>query len=92
MSKTIALHGSKDLLIQARQDLVKAGFKDDTKWNDRVSKWVIRPVSNLWVVDGMVEFHNYCDRADIVHDLTPENYAETIQSIILKKDELCQTN
>lgn len=89
MSKTIALHGSKDLLIQARQDLVNAGFKDDTEWNDMVIDW--STIEYLCLAEYLLVFHSHdCDVPAI--PLTPENYAETIQSIILKNDELCQTN
>lgn len=83
-NETISLHGTKELLQQARKDLVAAGFKDDEIWNDLFT-------TNLEMYlhldkDG-IAFYNHTCGADTVIDLTQQNYTHVINLI---KEKLCK--
>lgn len=89
--ETIALHGKKDLLQQARKDLVAAGFEDDKRWNDNDDfHFNSTIISEYLFLNGEIglEYHNHNCNATTVIDLTPENYEHVINLIITKKDEL----
>ena len=86
MTETIALHGTKPLLIEARKLLIEAGFKDDKEWNDF---WVVQSEARHVIIGDTVYFHwNDCNATTII-DLTPENLTTVIE---LLKQKLCNTN
>ena len=87
MTETIALHGEKPLLIEARKLLIEAGFKDDKEWNDDIcsSKNIIYLVI---FEDNVMSFFTV-DYADVTIDLTTENLTTVIE---LLKTKLCNTN
>lgn len=83
--ETIALHGTKKLLQQARKDLVAAGFKDDKEWNDRFALNSL--FTYLKIYSNKVCIHTHDGFCDTVIDLTPENYEHVINLIKTKKDD-----
>ena len=91
MKETIALHGTKELLQQARKDLVADGFKDNKEWNEYITD-----KDRLTVVNHLI-IYNYNPislmnheghKTNTIIDLTPENYEHVINLIKTKKDEL----
>ena len=88
MTETIALHGTKDLLQQARKDLVEAGFKDDKEWNDDICSR--KNIIYLVIFeDNIISLFTHDCNTDTIIDLTPENLTTVIE---LLKQQLCTTN
>jgi len=87
MTETIALHGTKPLLIEARKLLIEAGFKDDKEWNDDICSR--KNIIYLVIFEDDVMSFFTVDYADITIDLTPENLTTVIE---LLKTKLCNTN
>ena len=88
MTETIALHGEKPLLIEARKLLIEAGFKDDKGWND----WY-QDVSYIRYIKIYLDntFNMYINQRNVntIIDLTTENLTTVIE---LLKTKLCNTN
>ena len=85
MTETIALHGEKPLLIEARKLLIEAGFKDDKEWNDMI---IETKYANHLAIKENIEFHLHDCKSDTIIDLTTENLTTVIE---LLKTKLCNT-
>ena len=80
MTETIALHGEKPLLIEARKLLIEEGFVDDKNWNDNRENYAF--TSYLFVYDnGVIALHSYPFGEVKVIKLNSKNLHKVIKSL-----------
>ncbi len=96
--KSIAILSPNDaeILIRLHDDLVKRGLKENyKKWNDihsplnnTHSEWAKAKGRSVWYFsleicrDGEIVYANNNSTADININLTPDNYAQTLETIL----------